>query len=119
MLNTFSLRVVLWITMVFLLTACSSTQILDKDFDQSNQPITVIVITYPGEKELAESYWKFLGKELKDDKVIKGYSIWSRQGDTNLTCEIHVINPSNADDDDRMETWGHELVHCVYGRFHK
>ena len=36
-----------------------------------------------------------------------------------LWCDIHVVKPSHQKDFERINTWGHELMHCVYGGWHK
>lgn len=34
-------------------------------------------------------------------------------------CDIYVVRPKHATDYNQQETWGHELMHCVYGLYHK
>lgn len=33
-------------------------------------------------------------------------------------CDIYVLRPGGARDYKQQETWGHELMHCVYGLYH-
>ena len=34
-------------------------------------------------------------------------------------CDIYVVRPAGAKDYDIQLTWGHELMHCIYGLYHK
>lgn len=95
-----------------------------QDFDRSNEPVAITVYVYPNEKAVTEAYKDFMGDELKNDKYAnatrQGWATWSPPGKQGQPeCQIHVTKPRSATDGSRAETWGHELIHCVYGRFHK
>ena len=93
---------------------------LTKEFDRTNKYIKIIVITHENEEDLTASFQKHLGKELDEDyRKRNGFATWSRVGKEPLTCNIHVVVPKSENDNGRMATWGHELLHCVHGRFHK
>ena len=34
-------------------------------------------------------------------------------------CDVYVLRPGGARDYEQQETWGHELMHCVYGLYHE
>lgn len=61
------------------------------------------------------------GNDLIQQDVL-GLARWTVKRDdrSNVTgCTIYVVDPKGLNDSNRFETWGHELVHCVYGSFHK
>lgn len=44
-----------------------------------------------------------------------GFSLWSEDGDW---CDIHALRVRTGIDTSRMNVLGHELTHCLHGRFH-
>ncbi len=34
-------------------------------------------------------------------------------------CELHLTDLKQVRGDPNMDTWGHELAHCMYGLYHK
>ncbi len=96
------------------IASCDKPDMAEKDIDRSKQPIKITVTTYETQYELFEA------RKAHDGVIadtIVGFAFW------NVTepawCEIHVVKPSNANDTAEMENWGHELMHCVYGSYHK
>lgn len=57
---------------------------------------------------------KRLFPKLKD-MTVYGFMFWRADG----TCEIHMKSPSGASDTQAMRVWGHELMHCIYGQYHR
>ena len=49
------------------------------------------------------------------ERNIEGLAIWFLN-DKDNTCNIFVTSPKNDFD---INTWGHELAHCVYGSWHQ
>ena len=84
--------------------------------DNSGVQFPITVHTFQTQREY--------DKAVKDIKTHNepslGYSRWWLSKTTNemTRCEIYVVVP-NAVDDDHMDTWGHELAHCIYGRYHR
>ena len=84
--------------------------------DYSNVQFPLTVYTYENNSEL--------NKAVKDKsghgQPVEGLSLWFLTKKTNQMsrCEIHVVVPNGVDDNHTM-TWGHELVHCVYGTYHR
>lgn len=83
-----------------------------KTRDSTKQIMLVRVITYPSYESLAAANFRedkipFVGKLL-------GWYIM--RGDV---CEIHVLEPKLVQSIRPAETWGHELMHCTYGNYHK
>lgn len=80
--------------------------------DLTNQIILVRVITYSSYKSLQvanfeEDKLPFVGK-LSGWYVMRGN-----------VCEIHILEPKLVDSVRPAKTWGHELMHCTYGNYHK
>ena len=99
-------------------------------FDRSEKEIPVTVYFYDNLKQVTDKY-----RELHDidaDLEIatrKGFAIWPewRNKDNEpidppegsiLDCEIHTVRPKSVNDDATL-TLGHELLHCLYGSYHK
>jgi len=106
------------------LWACDDQSNLTKDFDRANKPIVLRVFVHKNEKEVTEAYKKHLGPELKNDKYAnalrEGWATWSPASvQENPICDVHVVEPRSVKDKRVIETWGHELVHCIYGKYHK
>jgi hypothetical protein len=74
-----------------------------KEFDRK-QFATVIVV-HPSLKELRESGPRVEGRDLM------AYGILSKG-----KCEIHIVDPEVSYEPKWM---GHELAHCIYGRWHE
>jgi hypothetical protein len=84
------------------------------DLDRSGKELKVTITFYDNEKSLNE----FLTKRLKNWEYktgLQGQAIWSN---TDNTCEVHLLRPKSIDDD-RTKTLGHEMLHCIYGTYHK
>lgn len=81
-----------------------------RDFTGIVIPIKVII--HPSNEALNKVHHSFYG--YKDVPLV-----WGWYGIRNGICEIHVTELKSVNNDPRMWTWGHELAHCVYGRYHK
>lgn len=80
--------------------------------DLTNTIILVRVITYPSYKRLRAANFK------KDKIPFKGKLLGWYIMRGNI-CEIHVLEPKLVRSIRPSETWGHELMHCTYGNYHK
>ncbi len=78
---------------------------------------TLRVTTFENKRSLN----KYLEDNEMTDQEVDGLAQWriSKDGSVFKRCDIYVVKPNNPRDYDTMETWGHELVHCVYGSYHK
>lgn len=95
-----------------------------QDFDRANAPITITVHIYENKRQVTAAYVAFLGDEIEKDKfkdaMRDGWATWSPAGANGVPmCQIHVTKPNDVSDRTELKTWGHELAHCVYGRYHK
>ena len=51
--------------------------------------------------------------ELYDADLVEGFARWSP---STTYCEIYLTKAKYEGD---FKNWGHELAHCVYGRWHR
>jgi len=61
-------------------------------------------------------------KDINNGPKVDGFTSWFiTKGDSQIMsdCQIHVVRPKGVRDVKVLETWGHELAHCVYGTYHK
>jgi len=80
--------------------------------DRSGQIQQIQVVVHPSYADLNRAYVKF--KKSAQPEVL-GWAAWSI--DVPGQCEIHVTKPV-ALKTPVVHTWGHELMHCVYGSYH-
>jgi hypothetical protein len=69
-----------------------------------------VVIEYDTHKELSKAITEY-GFTTLQAKNIHAFS--TVQGNT---CTIHIVKPAK---DYRPENIGHEIVHCIYGNWHR
>lgn len=112
----------LLLTCLFVLAIAVSCKNDDQDrispeFDRSNVTIEIKIVTHENSRQVTNAYKKYLtGRGIEfDGQERKGWAGWSLNAP--YYCQIHVIKSKRIDDDNTM-TWGHELQHCVYGRYH-
>lgn len=82
-------------------------KVTNKDFVRTD--VRVKVNVYSDLSSLHEGIKEY--PNVDTDSVRLGLAVW----DNTNTCEIHVVEPKNSED---IDTWGHELMHCVYGNWH-
>lgn len=82
--------------------------------DREGETLTVTVLTFPSERSLNQ----YLAENGGDPaEGLKGQAIYQLNG---LDCKIHLIKPKKMGIDDAYtKTLGHELMHCLYGDYHR
>lgn len=106
--------------MVLLVVSCEPLpdEGLTKTHDVTGEYLDIRVMTFKSQKSLQ----KYLTKNKMTFHEVDGLAQWAHPKN-DLTkvkrCEIYVVEPKSVKDTDVMETWGHELAHCIYGSFHK
>lgn len=48
------------------------------------------------------------------DRRLKGMTTWNGED-----CTIYAYEPQGENDYDKLETFGHELLHCFRGSYHE
>lgn len=119
-----------WICLFFSIVLYIKTiksEDLDKEFDRTAMKMEITVYVYKDRREVTRALKEHIGditrNSMKRNWGINwadGWATWSSVNKKGTpVCIIHVIDPKKTKDYTNMETWGHELVHCMYGNFHK
>lgn len=92
-----------------LLSSCDSERpLVKKDFDNTGKTLTLTVTTY-------NSLDKLNLNVRKPAQGLKGQAYLLDD-----VCDIKVYEPRTLREDDEFAlTLGHELMHCLYGNYHK
>ena len=93
-------------------TACTASKhsrvIINKDHVRTNIELNIRLFDSKSEMN------KVIRREHRDlERNVEGLATWYTAG-TN-TCTVYVYEPNSNFD---INTWGHELMHCVYGSWH-
>lgn len=75
-----------------------------KEWDNKN--LSIVVVTHPTYNSLRQS-----GPAAKQGQELMAWAKVSENG----SCEIHIVDPAVSY---KPEYMGHELAHCIYGRWH-
>ena len=112
------MKKILFGIMVMMLASCGKqdTTTIQGTQDYNGKPFTITVKVYSNYGELNRAI-----SEINNGPKVSGFSVWNLRADTmEMTdCTLHVVKPSGVKDYAQMTTWGHELMHCVYGEYHK
>ena len=113
------MRKILSVAFLAILTACTVTPPPPPDpfietFDRSHSTILIEVVVH---KDLFEVNNALDDFAKEDRPLVYGWSTWNIEGRP-YVCQIHTTKPRWVDDQ-VTTTMGHELAHCVYGRYHK
>ena len=104
------------VVLVGLLMSCDSTDKgMNKTHDITGEYVDIRVMTFSTQRQLN----KYLKR--KDGEEVEGLAQWAHpKGDLTKVkrCDIYVVEPNSSRDYGQMETWGHELMHCIYGSYH-
>lgn len=90
------------------------TEPLKGTLNNEGKPFKLKVVTYDSLHELQKA--KQAADNARKKTKESGWAGWSLDGSY---CEIHVLRLKHKNDTDEMETWGHELAHCIYGAYHE
>lgn len=81
------------------------------------------VKTYPNKKELLNAYLEYNeAKGIADTKKVESFSYWGKfesNGESVPWCVINVIEPEEKTIADSQCKIGHEIMHCIYGQYHR
>ena len=109
---------VLFITIALLIGCGDKKEDLVKEFEQHK--VTTTYKFYDNSKEVTKAYREWMGKDLHTDPFGNakrdGFATWDQY---NKTCVVHTMRVRHVEDKERLELLGHEVLHCMYGRYHK
>lgn len=106
---------------VLFLTSCepSGTGGLPEDFDRANEVIEITVIWHKNQQAVDKAYVEEFGRERNESAINRlGFAVWANPSRRPYWCKIHAVKPTRVKNDEKMDTLGHELLHCVIGTFH-
>jgi hypothetical protein len=97
---------------IFLLACQPKESNINPEWDRQGQEIVTVSKFYDNKHQLHSALEKRLGRDI--DPGLVGLAIMSPNDNF---CEIFSLKPNRIDDDATL-TYGHEALHCVYGRYH-
>lgn len=114
---------------LFLLLGCEPAgEKIKSTLDRSEYPITVTVYFYDSQNDLMRRYRELHNLGSRDEvPKLWGFAQWPEWQDQAGTtveqpelfsCDIHSMRPKIVDDTPTL-TLGHELLHCIYGSYHR
>ena len=101
------------------LTSCDpSPKSLPEDFDRSGEEMRITVIFHPNQAAVDKAYVEEFGRVRNESSINRlGFAVWANPGNKPYWCRIHAQKPTGKDDE-KMDTLGHELAHCLIGTWH-
>lgn len=105
-----------WLTaliLILVLTACTDNRKITPEWDYTDHPITLTIHTFDTLTEMQYAVMERTGKE--QPSTLQGFAIMSPD---DTVCEVFVVK-SKRIDDEHTKTLGHEVLHCLYGRYHE
>ena len=83
------------------------------EWDRNHQELNITVNMYDSRTKMQAAIEERL--KTKIDSNTLGKAVMSPNDNI---CEVFIIKPTRIDDIHTL-TLGHEVLHCVYGRYHK
>lgn len=113
---------------LFLLTSCDQNESnIDQKINRESLPIKTTVHFYNNVEEVRKKYRELNNLDKDQEVLTEGFAIWPEWKDQSgnsvipegkeLRCDIYTVRPSKIDDE-AVLTLGHEMLHCVYGKYH-
>jgi len=107
--------------MTLFLVSCDpdGTSGLPEDFDRSDEVIEITVTWHKSQQAVDSAYIEEFGRERYEHSINRlGFAVWANPSREPKWCKIHAVKPTRVKNDEKMETLGHELLHCMIGTFH-
>lgn len=103
----------IFVMAAFLLMSCSrKDEAIVPEWDYTGQQIQLTVHVFA---TIREKHRAIEARGYAVDPSLAGFAIMSP---SDTVCEIFIVRPKNIDDENTL-TLGHEVLHCLYGRYHK
>lgn len=107
------------VALVAVVVACGVKEesTIEGSHNYEGQMFPLVVHVYDSYGELNKAISK-----INNGPKVDGFTSWFIVKDDSKImsdCEIHVVRPKGVKDVKVLETWGHELAHCIYGTYHK
>lgn len=107
-----------------LLSSCEQGEKVVPTFDRSGLVMSVQINVYDTLGEVEEVYRQVHDLHRTQELAgLQGFAVWyeypnGKPNDEPYECTIHVARPGRVDDNNTL-TLGHEMLHCIYGSYHK
>jgi len=113
-----------------LFTGCDRGKpLITPTIDREGVPITLTVFFYNTPQQVTTKYRQINNIDPSSHVQLRdGFAVWSEwrdeQGNSvtdpeqELTCEVHTAQPRRLEDQATM-ILGHEILHCIYGSYHR
>lgn len=107
----------LFITLVSIQSCESENSAMTETHNAEETDIIVSVKTFTTQDKLN----KYVRKHDLEVVEVEGLAQWrlKKGEDVPYRCDIYVVKPKSSKDYETQETWGHELMHCIYGSYHR
>ena len=118
MLTRHGLSLVLLLVSVLALASCDyQGKPVIKDRQQDKMVVTIV--TYTDVHALDKAYREFNKKNGidKGSAPVQGWANYIKNPKFNQ-CTLHVPLIESLAQNNKVTTWGHELLHCYYGQLH-
>lgn len=103
---------VLYIVVLFILTAMLTScgkPLVEREFNREGKPL-IVVVDFHKQIDFEEQVWDY-------KQGLQGQALYSHN-DNQCDIKIKADSPLSVDDKQTL-TLGHELLHCLYGDYHK
>ena len=84
--------------------------------DRTSNPMLIKFYIYPSLRLLKQAHPE--AEQLEKGDKVYGFATWYEDEQDVNECQLHIVKPQHIDDEITL-TWGHELLHCVYGLYHQ
>jgi hypothetical protein len=111
------LGIIIFLTAIILVSCSDNKSTIPQTHNAENQDFIVNVMTFESESALN----KYIEENNLETRQVQGLARWLITTESKVVkrCDIYVVKPKSSRDNSTFTTWGHELVHCIYGSFHK
>lgn len=107
------------LTSLFMVSCDPAPKALPEDFDRSGEEMRITVIFHPTQAAVDRAFVEEFGRAPNERRINRlGFAVWANPGNKPYWCRIHAQKPTKVTNDEKMETLGHELTHCLIGTFH-
>lgn len=119
-----------FLALLFVITAlslkgCEHGEPVVPTIDRTGKIVAITVETHNTLRDVQNKYREVHDLPRSHDlSGLQGFSIWyewrggKEPENVEYTCDIHIAKPGRVDDNHTL-TLGHEMLHCIYGSYHK
>jgi len=128
MKNILLLLVAVFVVILTMMHMSPHGEEIEQKFDRTETPMEITVFLYPNNAAVTTEYrLRHNIPRTSAFPTVEGFAMWPEwrdkdgnptDGSGNIKCEIHSVKPRKVDDTATL-TLGHELLHCLYGSYHR